>query len=319
MNPRQRRYGIRLFTAATLLAPASLVSSAPAEAAVPTGWTTLVNRNSGRCVDAAAAASANGTAVQQYSCNGTNAQQWQLQPTDSGYVRIANLNDATKVIDVTDVSTTDGAKLQLWAYGGGANQQWLPVEEAGGGYHLVNRNSGKCLDVPAASTTDGVVLQQYACNGTTAQSFTFGTPVTPGNPDLGPNVAVFDPSMSAASIQSKLNAVFQQQETNQFGTQRQALLFKPGSYNVDANVGFYTQVAGLGLSPTTSPSTAGCTPRRTGSRATRPRTSGARPRTSRSTRPPAPTVGRSRRPPRTAGCTSGATSSWTTAAGPAAG
>ncbi|GAA1162908.1 hypothetical protein F4556_000442 [Kitasatospora gansuensis] len=249
MNPRQRRYGIRLFTAATLLAPASLVSSAPAEAAVPTGWTTLVNRNSGRCVDAAAAASANGTAVQQYSCNGTNAQQWQLQPTDSGYVRIANLNDATKVIDVTDVSTTDGAKLQLWAYGGGANQQWLPVEEAGGGYHLVNRNSGKCLDVPAASTTDGVVLQQYACNGTTAQSFTFGTPVTPGNPDLGPNVAVFDPSMSAASIQSKLNAVFQQQETNQFGTQRQALLFKPGSYNVDANVGFYTQVAGLGLSP----------------------------------------------------------------------
>nr|WP_063857110.1 MULTISPECIES: RICIN domain-containing protein [unclassified Kitasatospora] len=238
-----------MFTAATLLAPAALVSSAPAEAAVPTGWTTLVNRNSGRCVDAAAAATANGTAVQQYACNGTSAQQWQLQPTDSGYVRIANLNDATKVIDVTGVSTADSAKLQLWAYGGGANQQWLPVEEAGGGYHFVNRNSGKCLDVPGASTADGVVLQQYACNGTTAQSFTFGAPVTPGNPDLGPNVTVFDPSMSAASIQSKLNSVFQQQETNQFGTQRQALLFKPGSYTVDANVGFYTQVAGLGLSP----------------------------------------------------------------------
>ncbi|MER5862984.1 RICIN domain-containing protein [Kitasatospora sp. NPDC002040] len=233
------------------MAPAALAVTAPgpAQAAVPTGWTTLVNRNSGRCVDAAAAATANGTAVQQYSCNGTTAQQWQLQPTDSGYVRIANLNDATKVIDVTGVSTADSAKLQLWAYGGGANQQWLPVEEAGGGYHFVNRNSGKCLDVPAASTADAVVLQQYACNGTTAQSFTLGTPVTPGNPDLGPNVTVFDPSMPAATIQSKLNAVFQQQETNQFGSQRQALLFKPGSYNVDANVGFYTQVAGLGLSP----------------------------------------------------------------------
>ncbi|BFV55329.1 RICIN domain-containing protein [Kitasatospora sp. CMC57] len=250
MSRRQHRYAVSLFTAATLLAPAALVASAPAEAAaVPTGWTTLVNRNSGRCVDAAAAATANGTAVQQYSCNGTGAQQWQLQPTDSGYVRIANQNDATKVIDVTDVSTADSAKLQLWAYGGGANQQWLPVEETGGGYHFVNRNSGKCLDVPAASTADGVVLQQYSCNGTAAQSFTLGAPVTPGNPDLGPNVAVFDPSMSAASIQSKLNAVFQQQETNQFGTQRQALLFKPGSYTVDANVGFYTQVAGLGLSP----------------------------------------------------------------------
>ncbi|KOG91143.1 coagulation factor 5/8 type domain-containing protein, partial [Streptomyces varsoviensis] len=37
--------------------------------------------------------------------------------------------------------------------------------------------------------------------------------------------------------------------TSQFGGARQALLFKPGAYDVDANVGFYTQVAGLGLSP----------------------------------------------------------------------
>ena len=43
------------------------------------------------------------------------------------------------------------------------------------------------------------------------------------------------------------NQVFNQQVENQFGTQRYALLFKPGSYNVDANVGFFTQVAGLGL------------------------------------------------------------------------
>ena len=72
--------------------------------------------------------------------------------------------------------------------------------------------------------------------------------------------------MSAASIQSKLNSVFNAQVTNQFGSQRYALLFKPGTYNVDANVGFYTQVAGLGLSPDAAPSTAPCTPRPTGSR-----------------------------------------------------
>ncbi|MFC9842871.1 coagulation factor 5/8 type domain-containing protein [Streptomyces sp. NPDC127595] len=68
-------------------------------------------------------------------------------------------------------------------------------------------------------------------------------------PDLGPNVQIFDPSMSSSDIQGKLDSVFSQQETNQFGEARQALLFKPGSYDVDANVGFYTQVAGLGLSP----------------------------------------------------------------------
>ena len=37
--------------------------------------------------------------------------------------------------------------------------------------------------------------------------------------------------------------------SNQFGNARYALLFKPGTYNVDANVGFFTQVAGLGLTP----------------------------------------------------------------------
>ncbi|QKW23421.1 RICIN domain-containing protein [Kitasatospora sp. NA04385] len=239
-------------TAGLLASSAALLAPAPsALAAVPTGATTLVAQNSGKCVDAAAAATANGTAVQQYACNGTTAQQWQLQDLGNGYVRINNQNDTSKALDVTDVSTADAAKIQLWTYSGGLNQQWQAVAEAGGAYHFVNRNSGKCLDVPSASTADAVQLQQYTCNGTAAQSFTFGSTVTnpPGTPDFGPNVAVFDPSTPAATIQAKLNAVFSQQESNQFGTQRQALLFKPGSYNVDANVGFYTQVAGLGLSP----------------------------------------------------------------------
>ncbi|HZE40518.1 MAG TPA: hypothetical protein VE172_17080, partial [Stackebrandtia sp.] len=69
------------------------------------------------------------------------------------------------------------------------------------------------------------------------------------DPDLGPNVSVFDPSTPTGSIQSKLDDVFGKQETNQFGANRFALLFKPGTYNIDANVGFYTQVLGLGLSP----------------------------------------------------------------------
>ena len=70
-----------------------------------------------------------------------------------------------------------------------------------------------------------------------------------GGGSLGPNVLVFDPSMSTASVQSQLDTVFQQQESNQFGSQRYALLFKPGSYGVNANVGFYTAVAGLGRNP----------------------------------------------------------------------
>ncbi|MFC6083771.1 RICIN domain-containing protein [Sphaerisporangium aureirubrum] len=226
-------------------------------AAPPTGWTTVVNVNSGKCVDARAAASANGTAVQQYACNGSTAQLWQFQATSGGYHRVNSNLNAAQTWDVKDVSTADGGLIQLWAYGGGNNQQWQAVDEGGGSYHFVNRGSGKCLDVPARSTADSVQLQQYTCNGTAAQFFTMGTTpnpsptptVSPGTPDLGPNVSVFDPSMPASTIQSRLNTVFGRQQTNQFGADRYALVFKPGTYNVDVNVGFYTQVLGLGLSP----------------------------------------------------------------------
>ncbi|MGW4170384.1 coagulation factor 5/8 type domain-containing protein [Streptomyces chartreusis] len=70
----------------------------------------------------------------------------------------------------------------------------------------------------------------------------------PGGGDLGPNVIVFDPS--TPGIQARLDQVFRQQESAQFGTGRYALLFKPGTYNgLNAQLGFYTSIAGLGLSP----------------------------------------------------------------------
>lgn len=71
---------------------------------------------------------------------------------------------------------------------------------------------------------------------------------------LGPNVYVFTPGMSQSSIQATLNSIASQQVPNQFGTQRYALLFEPGTYGsaaspLDFTVGYYTEVAGLGRSP----------------------------------------------------------------------
>lgn len=68
------------------------------------------------------------------------------------------------------------------------------------------------------------------------------------DPDFGPNVIVFDPS--TAGIQARLDEVFKRQESAQFGTDRYALLFKPGTYSgLNAQIGFYTSIMGLGLSP----------------------------------------------------------------------
>ena len=49
-------------------------------------------------------------------------------------------------------------------------------------------------------------------------------------PEFGPNVMIFDPSMSSQAIQKQIDAVYAIQEHNEFSTQRNALLFLPGSY-----------------------------------------------------------------------------------------
>ncbi len=78
-------------------------------------------------------------------------------------------------------------------------------------------------------------------------------PATSDRPDFGPNVTIFDPSTPASTIQGAFDREFDDQllsPTAQFGTQRRAFLFEPGTYGrVFANLGFYTSVAGLGRNP----------------------------------------------------------------------
>lgn len=69
------------------------------------------------------------------------------------------------------------------------------------------------------------------------------------DPDLGPNVVIVDPAMSTAAVQARLDAIFAEQERAHFTDRRRAVLFKPGRYSADINVGFFTQVAGLGALP----------------------------------------------------------------------
>ncbi|HVF94559.1 MAG TPA: adenylyl cyclase [Sphingomonas sp.] len=55
--------------------------------------------------------------------------------------------------------------------------------------------------------------------------------------------------MTAPAIQAKLDAIFRSQERAHFTDARHTILFKPGRYPVDVNVGFFTHVAGLGVRP----------------------------------------------------------------------
>ncbi len=68
-------------------------------------------------------------------------------------------------------------------------------------------------------------------------------------PDFGPNVLIFSPSMPAAEMQRQIDAIYSVQQHSEFGTQRNAVFFLPGSYNLDIPIGFYTQIVGLGATP----------------------------------------------------------------------
>src|SRR6202035_3408688 len=76
-------------------------------------------------------------------------------------------------------------------------------------------------------------------------------------PNFGSNVYVFNTSMSTSTIQSDINNVWNQQQSNDMGTARYEFMFEPGTYNVSVPVGFYTEVVGLGQNPTQTVITGG--------------------------------------------------------------
>jgi len=233
---------------ASLAAAGALVAlgSGTAGAATPGA---LTNTGNGKCLDVTDGSTADGTPAQMWTCYpGSQNQSWTLNSDGS-------LTAKGKCLDLAANGTANGTAVHLWTcYGTVATQKWR-LTSAG---DLVNTVANKCVDIKDNSNADGARLQVWDCAGTGNQKWSFSGAVDPAdptdpptgdNPDLGPNTVIFDPSMSASSIQSKLNSIFNQQQSNQFGSQRYAVLFKPGTYSADVNVGFYTQVAGLGLSP----------------------------------------------------------------------
>ncbi|HEV7657889.1 MAG TPA: ricin-type beta-trefoil lectin domain protein [Mycobacteriales bacterium] len=115
----------------------------------------------GKCADVAAGATANGTAVQLFTCNGSAAQRWTLPA--GGTVQALG-----KCLDVTSAGTADGTPVQLWDCNGTAAQQWTYTA----GHDLMNPAANKCLDVTGNVSTDGTRLQIWTCTGGANQKWT---------------------------------------------------------------------------------------------------------------------------------------------------
>jgi beta-glucanase (GH16 family) len=106
----------------------------------------------GKCVDVAAANSANGTKVQLYTCNGTNAQKWTVR--SDGTVRALG-----KCLDVAAANSANSTKVQLYDCNGTNAQKWTIGSDG------TIRALGKCLDATGVSSADGTPLQIWNCSG----------------------------------------------------------------------------------------------------------------------------------------------------------
>lgn len=69
---------------------------------------------------------------------------------------------------------------------------------------------------------------------------------------FGENTYIFSPQDDPKDVQNILDRLWNEQETNQFGKERYAVYFMPGTYDesISVKTGFYTQVSGLGELPT---------------------------------------------------------------------
>ncbi|MER6180200.1 family 43 glycosylhydrolase [Streptomyces sp. NPDC001652] len=139
-------------------------------AATPTSYT-LVNRNSGKCLDVNGGATADGTNILQWTCNGGTNQKWKLEDLGDDTSRLVNVATG-KIADVAECSTANGADIRQWSWLNNKCQRFRLVFTAGGDYvRIVNESSGKVADVADCSTANGADVRQWTWLNNTCQQW----------------------------------------------------------------------------------------------------------------------------------------------------
>ena len=247
-SPRSPRRRITAVLASIALALTGLlaISAAPKATAATCGTTDIALNH-----PATASSLENASFPASNAVDGNLSTRWSSAFSDPQWLEV-DLGSTQSICQVTlNWETAYGKAFQIQT--SNDNSTWTTIYSTttgtGGTQTLSVTGSGRYIRMygTVRGTQWGYSLWEFQVFATT----TGGTGCTMGSstPNFGPNTYVFDSSMSASSIQTTLNNVFNTQKLNQFGTQRYALLFKPGTYSVEANIGYYTSIAGLGQNP----------------------------------------------------------------------
>ncbi|WP_078861809.1 RICIN domain-containing protein [Streptomyces sp. NRRL F-5123] len=135
--------------------------------------------SSGKRLDVKDAATADGSAVEQWSANSGTNQQWTLHRVAGSTYTVTGVGSG-KQLDVPGGSTAAGTRLDIRGADGAADQRWV-LQAAGGytspsgsSYVLVNLGSGLVADVAGGSTADGALVEQWDANGGSNQTWSLG-------------------------------------------------------------------------------------------------------------------------------------------------
>lgn len=131
------------------------------------GYYKLVMKNSGKAIDVSGGGTANGTNVQQYNDNGSDAQRWVIKDAGDGYYYIIS-KCSNKALDIDSGTMDDYRNVQVWQEGQGAHQKWKFLAWGGstgktiaeGRYKVAAYlNNTRCLDVDAGGTANSTNVQ----------------------------------------------------------------------------------------------------------------------------------------------------------------
>ncbi|MDH6699396.1 discoidin domain-containing protein [Streptomyces sp. MAA16] len=180
--------------------------------------------------------------------DGDDTTRWSSQAVDPQWVRV-DLGSAQDICKVDlNWEAAYGKDFQIQASADGQSWTTLKTVTGGTGGRASYDVSGNGRYVRVLGTARGTGYGYSLWEVAVHTGSGGGTPPVQGGGDLGPNVIVVDPS--TPNLQQKFDQVFAQQESAQFGSGRYQFLMKPGTYNgINAQLGFYTSISGLGLNP----------------------------------------------------------------------
>jgi hypothetical protein len=136
---------------------------------VPTGWATVVSKNSGKCLDikGGPAATWQTANAQQYTCLGSaqTNQQFQFTPVSGGGYKITARHSGLALQFTGGTSAINTSVVEQWPFETQSYQVWSVSPTSDGYFTISVKGTNSCMDVKGVSAANFAPVQQWTCTG----------------------------------------------------------------------------------------------------------------------------------------------------------